>query len=414
MGRLSFPSPLPGRGSTPVGSGCHHVVVKSSRAAPLMPILALSFLATFGTAVLWNGLAFIAKEAYGFDEAWNLGLAIWNGTVYAVAAFGSGRMLRAMSGRIRPRTVVALAFLLQVLICPLVLLGDSTILLFMVAGSMSGLAAFFWPVIEAYVAAGRDPHRMRSAIGVWNATWMTALGLALVAIAPFLAAGHAIWAIGALGPINLACLAILLIGVPPEPAPHDDVHADHQAPSHYRELLASHRAMLPLAYALIGALSPLMPYLLSDLEAPLAWQTPLTATWMFARVAGITLLRFIPWWHGRWSTALLGAVLLAGGFCAVLIAPSVPLIVAALVVFGLGQAVVYYTALYYVMRVDRADVDAASTHEGLIGVGYAAGPAAAAAGVMLGGGGLVVASSLALPAIATLPALRPWLRSRRR
>ena len=388
--------------------------MKSNRAAPLTPILALSFLATFGTAVLWNGLAFIAKEAYGFDEAWNLGLAIWNGGVYAIAAFGSGRMLRAMAGRIRPRTVVALAFLLQVLICPLVLLGDSALLLFLVAGSMSGLAAFFWPVIEAYVAAGRDPHQMRSAIGVWNATWMTALGLALIAIAPFLAAGHATWAIGMLAPINLACLVILLLGVPAEPAPHQHEHADHRAPDHYRDLLASHRAMLPLAYALIGALSPLMPYLLSDLEAPLAWQTPLTATWMFARVAGITMLRFIPWWHGRWSTALLGAVLLVGGFCGVLSAPSVPLIVGALVVFGLGQAVIYYTALYYVMRVGQADVDAASTHEGLIGVGYAAGPTAAAVGVAIGGGGLIVASSLALPAIAAWPALRPWLRSRAR
>ena len=42
-------------------------LVHAHRPAPLAPILALSFLATFGTAVLWNGLAFIAKEAYGFD-----------------------------------------------------------------------------------------------------------------------------------------------------------------------------------------------------------------------------------------------------------------------------------------------------------------------------------------------------------
>ena len=422
MPRNRSPVPPPGDSarqprvgdSTRRVGGCHDAGVKNTRAAPMMPILALSFLATFGTAVLWNGLSFIAKEAYGFDEAWNLGLAIWNGGVYAITAFASGRMLRALAGRIRPRTVVALAFLLQVLICPLVLAGDSTVLLFLVAGSMSALAAFFWPVVEAYVAAGRDPHRMRGAIGIWNATWMTALGLALIAIAPFLAAGQATLAIGALAPINLACLVILLLGVPAEPAPHQHHRAEHRAPVHYRDLLASHRAMLPLAYALIGALSPLMPYLLSDLDAPLAWQTPLTATWMFARVIGITILRFIPWWHGRWSTALLGAVLLVGGFCSVLVAPSVPWIVTALVVFGLGQAVVYYTALYYVMRVGEADVDAASTHEGLIGVGYAAGPTAAAVGVALGGGGLIVASSLALPVMAAWPALRPWFRRRTR
>ncbi len=385
-----------------------------ARPAPLGPILVLSFLATFGTAVLWNGLAFIAKEGYGFDERWNLALAVWNGAVYAAVAFPAGRLLRLVECWIRPRSVVAIVFLLQVAICPLVLIGDSGLMLFVVAGAMSGLAAFFWPVIEALVAAGRSPHEMRHAIGWWNATWMTALGIALVSISPFLAAGHAAWAIGVLAPINLLCLVVLLLGVPASPTPHEHAVPEHAAPAVYRELLASHRAMLPLAYALIGALSPLMPYILDRLEAPLAWQTPLTATWMFARVAGITTLRYASWWHGRWATTLVGAALLLGGFAAVVLSPTLAMIVAALVVFGLGQAVVYYTALYYVMRVGDADVDAASTHEGLIGVGYAAGPAAAALGVALGGGGLVVASTMILPAIAAWPAWRPWWRSRRR
>ncbi len=389
-------------------------LVHAHRPAPLAPILALSFLATFGTAVLWNGLAFIAKEAYGFDEGWNLALAIWNGAVYALAAFRSGAVLRRLERFMKPRTVLAWVFLLQVLICPMVLAGSSTVLLFVVAGAMSGLAAFFWPVIEAFVAAGRTPDRMRHAIGWWNATWMTALGLALVAIAPFLAAGHAAWAIVALAPLNLICLAVLLVGLPPRPAAHAEVQPETQPPPGYHDLLASHRAMLPLAYALIGALSPLMPYLLSDLEAPLLWQTPLTATWMFARVAGITVLRFVPWWHGRWTTAVLGATLLLGGFVGVIASPSITMIIIALTVFGLGQAVIYYGSLYYVMRVGDADIDAASTHEGLIGVGYAAGPAAAAVGVIAGGGGLVIASSLLLPAAAAWPAIRPWWRARRR
>jgi len=388
--------------------------VTANRPAPLGPLLVLSFLATFRTAVLWNGLAFIAKEGYGFGEGWNLILAIWNGVVYAAVAFPAGRILRRLDRLIRPRTVVAAVFLLQVAICPLVLLGSSGWVLFVVAGAMSALAAFFWPVIEAYVAAGRGPHEMRHAIGWWNAIWMTALGIALVAIAPFLAAGHASWAIGALAPINLLCLAVLLLGVPASPPSHAQATVERTAPAAYRDLLASHRAMLPLAYALIGVLSPLMPYILDRLDAPLAWQTPLTATWMFARVAGITALRFSPWWHGRWATAVVGAVLLIGGVTAVVLATSIPGVVAALVVFGLGQAVVYYAALYYVMRVGEADVDAASTHEGLIGVGYAAGPAAAAIGVVLGGGTAIVTATMLLPAVAAWPAIRPWWRARRR
>ncbi|MEE2971659.1 MAG: MFS transporter [Planctomycetota bacterium] len=386
--------------------------MSTHRPGPLAPILVLSFLATFGTAVLWNGLPFIAREAYGFDERWNLALAVWNGLVYAATAFGSGRVLRRLQHRLDPRTVVAWVFILQIVLCPLVLLSDSTPVLFLVSGGMSALAAFFWPIVEAYVAAGRSPEAMRHAIGWWNATWMTALGLALVAIAPFLALGHAAWAIGGLAPINLVCLAVLLVGMPRRPPNAVDDDSRAPAPSHYPALLASHRAMLPLAYALIGALSPLMPYLLADLEASLAWQTPLTATWMFTRVIGIAWLRTISWWHGRWATAIVGAGLLLGGFLGVLVAPTIALITLALAVFGLGQAVIYYGALYYVMRVGHAEVEAASTHEGLIGVGYAAGPAAAAVGVVAGGGPLLVASSLLLPAVAAWPAIRPWWRTR--
>lgn len=382
--------------------------------AAVGPLLLLSFLATFGTAVLWNGLAFVARDGYGFDETWNLLLAISNGGIYAIAAFASAPILRRLSSRIAPRTVIALVFLLQVLICPAILISNSPIVLFVVAGGMSFLAAFFWPVIEAFVSAGREPGAMRNAIGWWNTIWMLALGLALVSMAPLLAAGHAVWAIASLGPINLACVIVLYIGVPARIAAHGERHPDHAAPVAYVDLLASNRALLPLAYALIGALSPLMPYLLEDLAAPLAWQTPLVATWMFARVAGIAILRRWSWWHGRWAATLLGGVLLVGGFVAVVAAPSIPLIVSALIVFGLGQAVVYYAAMYYVMRVGDADVKAASTHEGLIGVGYGIGPAAALAGVVIGGGGAIIAASLALPALTAWPAIRPYLRSRRR
>ena len=310
---------------------------------------------------------------------------------------------------------MAIVFLGQVLLCPIVVLGDDRILLFAVAGGMSALAAFFWPVVESYVAAGRDPRTMRHAIGWWNATWMTALGIGLIAMAPFLAAGHAAWAIVALAPINLLCLVILFLGVPARPAPHVGDDSQSTSPAVYRDLLATHRALLPLGYALIGALSPLMPYLLEDLNAPLAWQTPLTATWMFARVGGIAVLRFVDGWHGRWWMAGFGAALLLGGFGATVLAGSIPAIVVGLVLFGLGQAAVYYTALYYVMQVGSADVDAASTHEGLIGLGYAAGPSAAALGVAIGGGtAAVVTTSLALPLLAAWPAVRPWIRARSR
>ena len=86
--------------NNPVADDIDHDGRMSGRhPAPLGPILLLSFLATFGTAVLWNGLAFIAKEAYAFDEAWNLALAIFNCGVYAIVrSDGTLRGKRVGSG----------------------------------------------------------------------------------------------------------------------------------------------------------------------------------------------------------------------------------------------------------------------------------------------------------------------------
>ena len=39
-----------------------------------------------------------------------------------------------------------------------------------------------------------------------------------------------------------------------------------------------------MSYVLIGALGPIMPYRLDELEIGLSWVTPLTATWLVARV----------------------------------------------------------------------------------------------------------------------------------
>ncbi len=383
------------------------------RPAPLLPLLTISFLYSLGTAVLWNGLAFVAKEQYGFSESANLWLAVYNGLTYAVAAFLSGPLLRVLAKTISPRGVITGVFIAQAALCPLVIFSNSTVLLFAVTGSMSVLSAFFWPVIEAWVSAGRNAGGMRSAIGWWNIVWMTAIGIGMIAIAPLIASGHAQWAIAALAPINLACLGILLLGGPRTVAVHRDHQPDHAPPTAYVNLLASSRALLPTSYALIGALSPIMPYLLDELNAPLQWQTPLAAIWMFSRVAGVGAMWAIPIWQGRWATILGGAIMLLAGIATTVTAPTIPIMCLGLAVFGLGQAVIYYGALYYVMSVGDAGVDAAGTHEGLIGMGYGVGPAAALAGVAVGGGGWIVVGSFLVPAVAAWPTLRPYLQRTR-
>ena len=57
-----------------------------------------------------------------------------------------------------------------------------------------------------------------------------------------------------------------------------------------------------------------------------------------------------------------------------MLAPSLPVLAAGLVVFGVGMGLTYYAALYYSLAVGHAAVDAGGTFEALIGFGYFAGP----------------------------------------
>jgi MFS family permease len=127
----------------------------------------------------------------------------------------------------------------------------------------------------------------------------------------------------------------------------------------------------------------------------------------------------VRFWHGRWGTLLMAAVCMTGGFAAVVLAPSLPIMLVGFAVFGVGIGMVYYTALYYAMAVGHAEVDAGGKHEALIGAGYAAGPLAGLLGVSLASGaGLdegqaIVGLVWALLAVGAVGAVRPYLRARR-
>ena len=63
-----------------------------------------------------------------------------------------------------------------------------------------------------------------------------------------------------------------------------------------------------------------------------------------------------------------------GGLALVLLAHTLPVLVAGLFAYGAGMGVIYYASLYYVMAVGAAAVDAGGNFEALIGVGYCVGP----------------------------------------
>jgi hypothetical protein len=84
------------------------------------------------------------------------------------------------------------------------------------------------------------------------------------------------------------------------------------------------------------------------------------------------------------------------------LAPNTATLVAGLVAIGIGHGLLYYSALYYAMRLERADIDAGGTHEALIGVGYVVGPGAALAGGMWNGAEGIVTVELIVLGLAML------------
>ncbi len=378
-----------------------------------IPLLVVTILASFGTGVVWNGLAFVTREQYGFGEIENLLLAVFNGAVYVAAAFASGPLTRRLERRTSPRGVLVGMLALQAICCPLPALVDEAWLIWIVGAVLSASAAVQWPIVESLLSAGRDGRSMRQAIGWWNVAWMAAVAAAILGMAPLLALGHPSWTFLGLA-ILFTIAAAVASRLPSRPAEHGDTPHPHHASERYRALLSSSRVLLPLGYVLVGAISPLMPYLLADLETPLAWQTPITSVWLLARIGIVVLLWRTHVWHGRIATLVAAAALMIVGFAAMVLAGSLATMLLGLAAFGIGQGVVYYAALYYAMAVGHAGVDAGGTHEALIGAGYSVGPGVALLGSLAAGGAGIVAATWAVVAVAAVPAFRPlWTLARR-
>jgi hypothetical protein len=325
-------------------------------------------------------------------------------------AFSAGDVARRLERWISPRGLLVGCIVLQgvAYLLPLVFRGQWVI--WTAACVVNGLAAIAWPLIEAYVTAGRHGPAMRSAIARFNLVWMPAVAVPMIAMAPILDT-HGRWAIGALVLSNAAAL-VALPGFRPRPSTHDADEASAHVPPVYPRLLQSARVLLPVSYVVTSAMSPILPYRFEQLGVEVWWETPSTATWMIVRVLAVIVMWRLPFWHGRWGTLLLGAIATVMGFALVVLAPTLAVMLAGFAVLGVGLGMIYYAALYYAMAVGRAAVEAGGTHEALIGCGYAVGPLAGLLGAALGGGAATVAVVWTIMAASTVPAARPYRRAK--
>lgn len=362
----------------------------SGRAAPvpLTSVIAFTFFNSLGTGALTNGVYFLTDSAYEFSRMRNFALGIVLGFIYVGGALGVGPALDRRRGFLRgvsTRAVILAVMLTLTAVCALprvvaMVTGERVPpewTVWVVLAMYGLLTGALWPMVESYMSGGRRGRALRRATGLFNIFWSAALIAAFWGMSPLMSMGRALDVILILGVVHIGT-TLLLIPWGPEPPRHVEEHHEPHPPV-YRDLLIVFRWLLPTSYVVLSTLSPLLPTLMEDVGASIAWATPLAATWMTARV--LTFIGFERWhgWHGRWWVAVVGLCGLLGSFALCLFAPragdfGMGVMLMGLAGFGASQALIYLGALYYAMEVGAAAVDAGGMHEALIGLGYTIGP----------------------------------------
>lgn len=356
--------------------------------APLGYVLAVTFILSIGTGSLTHGLGFIAKQSAGFERAALFGLGVTFGITYIFSSWLTGPVVRMLETKskvpIAPRSLLMAITFAGALVSAVPLILDSLNLatnagLWIVAAGYGGLTGIMWPLVEWNISGGRRGKALRSAAGQFNIVWTTAVVFSFWLIGPTLEDHPQATFVGI---VVLHLLAVaLMIPFPAKPPKHLTDTLEPETPSP-KYLLTAARALLPVSYTLAGVLGPFFPVAMHKMGIDLTWQTVVVSVWMTSRIPTMVLLERWHGWHGKAWPLAVGGIAVVLGFVGCVVAPVLNMpgaalfvMVLALVLFGAGKGLVYTAAIYYAMELGQGEIDSGSTHEALIGVGYALGPA---------------------------------------
>lgn len=359
------------------------------------PILVFTFLNSLGTGVVSNGIFFVAKHGFGFSVTRLFVLGILLGVTYVAAAWTAGPLLRRAMAKypaVSERSVLGWLMVAMASLCALPIIAmqfgpegglPPAWTIWAMVALYSPLSGVLWPIVEAYVASGREGASLRSAMGTWNVVWSAATFAVYVFMGPLIE-HHAPLMLALLGGVHLLS-AGALARFDRRPAPHGPGGADpedHADADRYARLLRVFRTLLPASYLVSSALGAYLPTIMDRLPLETSWHTPIAGAWLLARVFTFWTLQHWHGWHGRWGAPVAGIGLLVVGFAACICSTLLPggelgvaLVVAGLLCFGAGMATIYVGALYYALASSDERVDSGGTHEALIGLGYTGGPA---------------------------------------
>ena len=356
-------------------------------------------------------LVFWTKERLGYTDCDNLLLSAVGGAVYIVAAWRGGKL----ADTIGYDRFIVVALAIAALCLGVGWLPVWRFTPFVVVALYTVCMAAIWTALEAVTQHAPARLNMPQRAGIYNIIWAVAcimaylLGGALYRWHPVLAflvpaalhAGQAGWM---LRPVKRRR--------PRTWIPPDSAHrGDSVATGVKLVFVRTAWVVNGMSYFFSSALAALMPAVGLCLGFSAAQTIWLFCILQVTRLLGFILFWYWERWHYRMVWSVSAAALAPVGLAALFFAPWLWLVVVALMLLGLTQALSYSISLYYSLDMGGHKGAYSGIHEALIGAGVFLGPLAGVAGSVVVGGtaaaeAVVVALGTAITAAGILWARR--------
>ena len=369
---------------------------QSIQSRPLPPVARLftaEGLCSIGGNLLQVGIFFYTNRRFDWGLRENFTLATVQGVVYVVGAM----LAHALATRVGARRalLVQLTALTLVALAPVVNGSVNVVIAALLAYTF--IIGLCWPMIESLVATGvADPHAMSRRMAAYNVVWAGTAALTLAVNGTIIE----YWPVGVFvitavmhGTSALLLLPGLRNSAPVEPeaaqAPHPHLDPEPELLRVRTVALWLSRISVPASYALVYALSALLPSLATVKQLPTWAATLVGSVWLMSRWLTFLLLGFSTWWHTRPRALLVAAWLMLASFAVVawqpshvLSGPDLPIdlgwLVLCQILIGLSIGLIYSASLYFGMVLSEGSTEHSGYHEALIGLGSILGPGAGA------------------------------------
>lgn len=347
---------------------------------------ALTAFGSLATSYYFNYLFFFLRDRFGFEDRGNLTVAAIHGGIYVFASVQGGRFAErhGLHRSLRIGFAGLVACMLVASVAPWVWLH----LVVVVGYTLS--VCFVWPAVEALITHDEPASRVPHTVGAYNCTWSIAsatayftggaiydwLGAKALFLLPAAVFAIAWYATGRLER-RAAAIEALSTDPPQEVVVHPEARAYSQ-PVPPQTFLRLAWIANPFSYVAIYTLLATMPSLANRFAMTPGEMGLVGSAWLFARMLAFFALWHWTGWHYRFRWLAGGFALMTGSFMVVLLAPTVWMVIAAEIAFGVTCGLMYYSSLFYSMDVGEAKAEHGGFHEAALGAGICAGPAVGA------------------------------------